>query len=883
MRLVWWGIACMTGVWACSAREPPELGQASAPVVAKAELEPSTLSTIDRVGTSVAVAGTVAGVGSPGDSGNSGSVSVFGRDKLGSWTEVAVLVASDGFSGQEFAASLAFDGTSLLAGAPGGAGAVYSHELVSGIWSFTQKLVPGGAAAPESFGYEIALSADSLLVGCPDEDSIGQDGGAAYVFVRSGGNWAQQARLVASDGVAGARFGANVLLHDDYAFVGTRPFNNQNTVYVYSRSGTQWSETTKLVAIDNAFDFGAAMAVSNQSVMISATGSGIYEHSLGSWLFQGKILPPAPGFDFGAALAANASMLFIGRPGGFATLGSVAVYERIGTQWQPQQVLLPLLGSPEDRHGSAVALDGQILVSGAPHESATFPLGGAAYTWSIPLGTPCTTGQTCPSGFCANGVCCDSDCTAPCATCLANSGAAEDGVCGLTNAATYVPACAGYACSGSSDACPTSCDELSDCQTFFHCDMPSQKCVPVKQPGEPCTTSSECESNHCEDGVCCSSFCPACHACTKKLTGKQDGECAPAFAGTDPQHDCPQDLGFPSSCLADGTCDGVGNCRIFAPPTTPCGPTTCSAGQVSGMLCNGTGTCASGSASCGAYPCIGAVCSKTCAEDTDCAGIGFCSTAATCEPRRANGSPCDSPNQCISNLCQDGVCCNTLCEGQCEWCAHPSSLGNCIVVSGQPAPGRAPCDEGSATNPCSAASCDGVVGGWCNGFVGGDVECVAGTCTDGVATQRTTCDGKGQCPKPGTIECGAYACGSSACKTTCTNDDDCSAGNVCDVASGKCGAFSTCASEHVSRGPDGNTTDCTPYRCGPTGACLATCSSGLQCKAGHACSSNGDCVASSGGETSGCGCRTTARETPRSAWLLVLLVLMRRRDGSKPA
>ena len=61
------------------------------------------------------------------------------------------------------------------------------------------KLTARDAAAGYLFGGSVAVSGDTALVGASRDDDAGSDSGLAYVFVRSGTSWIQQAKLTASD------------------------------------------------------------------------------------------------------------------------------------------------------------------------------------------------------------------------------------------------------------------------------------------------------------------------------------------------------------------------------------------------------------------------------------------------------------------------------------------------------------------------------------------------------------------------------------------------------------------------------------------------------------------------------------------------------------
>ncbi len=201
-----------------------------------------------------------------------------------------------------------------------------------------------------------------------------------------------------------------------------------------------------------------------------------------------------------------------------------------------------------------------------------------------------------------------------------------------------------------------------------------------------------------------------------------------------------------------------------------------------------------------------------------------------------NGVACMGDVDCTSGHCADGVCCDTACAGQCEACSVAGSLGLCTPVVGAPHGTRAACSDG-AGNACAAAACDGVSRTSCAGFKNGaTVVCAAASCTDGKATGEARCDGAGHCPAPTAISCAPYACAGGLCKATCASNADCQTGSVCDGASGKCFAVSTCSADGTSSiAPNGQTQSCAPYRCGTDGTCHSVCLTDADCSSPNVC------------------------------------------------
>lgn len=182
----------------------------------------------DSFGNSVSLAGNIALIGAPQDDdngSNSGSVYFFELVD-GSWVEVQKLLAIDGSSSDSFGNSLQIDGNRALIGAHinsgngSGSGAAYIFELSSGSWNQTAKLFPGDGSLNDSFGFSVSLSANRALIGSSYDDDNGNNSGSAYIFDLVGGIWLETAKLLPDIGAAADNFGSSVSLDADTALIG---------------------------------------------------------------------------------------------------------------------------------------------------------------------------------------------------------------------------------------------------------------------------------------------------------------------------------------------------------------------------------------------------------------------------------------------------------------------------------------------------------------------------------------------------------------------------------------------------------------------------------------------------------------------------------------
>ena len=140
--------------------------------------------------------------------------------------------------------------------------------------------IEGSNANLDPRSLRVALSGDTALVGAPTKTagSLGQTG-AAYVFVRSGTTWTQQAELTAADATLGDQFGCSVALSGDTALIGARYKSDGaktqvGAAYVFVRSGTTWTQQAELTVSDAAARdrLGSAVALEDDTAVIGAPG-----------------------------------------------------------------------------------------------------------------------------------------------------------------------------------------------------------------------------------------------------------------------------------------------------------------------------------------------------------------------------------------------------------------------------------------------------------------------------------------------------------------------------------------------------------------------------------------------------------------------------------
>ncbi len=578
-------------------------------------------------------------------------------------------------------------------------------------------------------------------------------------------------------------------------------------------------------------------------------------------------------------------------------------WEWDGSSWSQTATM-----GPAWRSSGVAAFDedrGRLVLFGGADFATTFE-----DTWEYHArGGACATAAECDTGACVDGVCCES---AVCGTCEACNLLNTPGLCSVvTNAqdldscalscasatetalrcdatgscvATSSVSCGDYVCA-SPTVCATSCTSEAQCVPDAHCRGTDGTCVPDLANGAACAGAAQCVSGHCVDGVCCATACDGgCESCAASFkAGGPDGTCGPIRAGDDPDGNCTTDA--PESCQQTGSCDGNGKCALYA-SATPCGATACAGGTVTGYLCNGAGICNSSSAPCAPYAsCDGAACATSCNSNSDCVATAYCDGASQrCLSAKGDGQPCAIAAECGSGHCVDGVCCNTECTGQCAACNEPSRAGRCTAVTGAPRAGRPAC---AGTGGECAGACNGASADSCS-YPGGETSCGQATCSEGIE-RSSACGGNGVCVGNADVQCSKYACGSTACKTSCATDGDCALGFRCEVTTRTCvPSTGRCVDGDTAVEDSTGKTPCAPYLC-LAGACRTECSRSEECSSDHVCDpATKSCIASdsSAGPTDegGCGCHvpgTGGRWPTLASVALLLLVPLRRRSPSR--
>jgi hypothetical protein len=255
----------------------------------------------DWFGASVAISGNTIAVGaitedsdgsSEGDNSmtDSGAAYIFTQTD-GIWSQEAYIKTPDISSYANFGNRVALSGDTLAVLELSQASA-YIFTRSNNIWSQQANI-------SSFFGISqaIAIDGDTLVIGALYEDSDGSSpndhsmpkAGAAYVYTRTGNTWNQQAYLKASNPDIDDWFGTSVAISGDTIVVGATGEdsngssqsdnslpNHCGAAYIFTRAGTIWSQQAYLKAsnLDGEDGFGSSVAISGDTVVITAVGEG---------------------------------------------------------------------------------------------------------------------------------------------------------------------------------------------------------------------------------------------------------------------------------------------------------------------------------------------------------------------------------------------------------------------------------------------------------------------------------------------------------------------------------------------------------------------------------------------------------------------------------
>ncbi len=348
----------------------------------------------DLFGTAIAISGNTMAIGAPlAGTNRAGAIYVLVRAGDGTWSQQAILTAASGENGDRLGESVSISGDTIVAGATyedsnatgvngnvasnsaSSSGAAYVFVRSGTSWSQQAYLKASNTAQEDYFGATVGISGDTIVVGAYQEDSAatginnvspGQsdnsaaDSGAAYVFVRSGTTWTQQAYLKAANTNADDRFAMSVSISGNTIVAGAHyedsiasgvngnagdnTGTNSGAAYVFVRSGTTWTQQAYLKASnpDLGDNFGNTIQIDVDTVVVGSVGE----------------------MSNATGVGGNQSDDSLTRA------GAAYVFSRSGTTWSQQAYLKASNTEADDRFGQTVACFGNTIVVSAYMEDS---------------------------------------------------------------------------------------------------------------------------------------------------------------------------------------------------------------------------------------------------------------------------------------------------------------------------------------------------------------------------------------------------------------------------------------------------------------------------------------------------------------------------------
>jgi hypothetical protein len=326
----------------------------------------------------------------------------------GQFTQQAILTApsNNGYAEPQGLALSADGNTAIVGDVEYGPFLTASYVFIrsGGAWTEQSELLGSDASGPLVFqGTAVALSADgntALVGGVGDNANVG----AAWVFTRSGGSWAQQGpKLVGSDAIGQAGQGWSVALSADgnTALVGGLSDNGGlGAAWVFTRSDGKWTQQgRKLVgsgAIGTFVAEGSSVALSadGNTALIGATddngGIGatwVFTRSAGVWSQQGNKLVGSDSIGISiqgnsVALSADGNTALVGGSYDNQFVGAAWVFTRSGGLWAqqgPKLIASGAIGIASLGSSAALSADGNTALLGGPSDNSGF---GAAWVFT---------------------------------------------------------------------------------------------------------------------------------------------------------------------------------------------------------------------------------------------------------------------------------------------------------------------------------------------------------------------------------------------------------------------------------------------------------------------------------------------------------------------
>ncbi|QDT91775.1 Calx-beta domain-containing protein [Gimesia algae] len=365
---------------------------------------PAPVSDGDHFGQIIEVDGDYMVVGAPDSdlvASDAGAVFLYERNRQGTadetddtWSYYSTLTAFDGAADDHFGSSIAISGETIVIGAYGAdlnqsdEGAAYVFRLAGGTWQLETKLIASNAEADDSFGTDVAIENDLIVIGAPLHNVPSyNNSGAAYIFTRSGSTWSEDQILTETEFYSYEnRLGTSVAIENGEVFVAARRAKVDDagagvgSVFTYHTNAGTWETQQQLtLTFTYSYDYaGSDLTVSgNHLAVIAADNSYVYLFELteGNWEYQHRVNPASSISSIRInSIDLSDNTLVVGSiktNGTTNSSGIVTEYQWIRDQWIRTEDYYGESSTNTTGFGTGVALaDSQIIV-GEPDVDAS--------------------------------------------------------------------------------------------------------------------------------------------------------------------------------------------------------------------------------------------------------------------------------------------------------------------------------------------------------------------------------------------------------------------------------------------------------------------------------------------------------------------------------
>ena len=287
------------------------------------------------------------------------------------------------------------------------------RSLLAGL-TFHAELPLDAAANGDRAGRRIATTDQFLAVGIDQRDSgRSEESGVVDLFRRDDNQtpsdltddiWRFAQRIEPPSPQSFGAFGWSLALAESRLVVGAPTMSNGGRVFTYRHDGDQWKLEQELTSADqsNLDSFGVAVDIDGDTLVVgshrkkmndlaTAGAAYVFAHNGSRWTQTAKLLPadPSSGKEFGTAVAVDQNHIVVGAPRddngspfGFWR-GSAYVFQRRTPQsdWQQQTKLAAYDGQSFDQFGYAVDIWDGMLVVGSPYNTNAADNDGSVYSY----------------------------------------------------------------------------------------------------------------------------------------------------------------------------------------------------------------------------------------------------------------------------------------------------------------------------------------------------------------------------------------------------------------------------------------------------------------------------------------------------------------------